>query len=124
MSGARVEVIGDKALSATLAIAAHRLGDMSGPGRAAASTVYGSARSRTPVRTGRLAGSLTRAVSDTEAVVSSGLVYAPVIHFGWRRHHIRPHPFLYSALDDTEPVVVRGYETRVQQVLAGVHGAA
>jgi hypothetical protein len=51
-------------------------------------------------------------------------VYAPVIHFGWRRRHIRPHPFLYPVLDDTEPVVVAGYDRQVEKILAGVRGVA
>jgi phage gpG-like protein len=119
----RVEVQGDTRLRATLALAAHRVQDMSEPGKAAGRVLVGSARAGAPVRTGRLAASVHADTSDTETVVASDLVYAPVIHFGWHRHHISPNPFLYRALDNTEPVVVAAYQARVRTVLAGVKGA-
>jgi hypothetical protein len=118
----RVEIQGTTRLALTLAGAAHRLGDMSAPGRAAAGVVAASAAARAPHRTGRLAGSMRGTADDKVATISSGLVYAPVIHFGWPGHNISPNPFGSRALTDTEPVTVRGYLARVDQVLAGVKG--
>lgn len=54
------------------------------------------ASARAPRRSGRLAASLRA----TETAVESPLVYAGVIHNGWARHGIEPHPFVLEAWDE------------------------
>lgn len=69
--------------------------DVAAAARAGAERIRADARP--PVRSGRLASSLRVQVRAGSAAVVSPLVYAGVIHDGWPRHNIAPHPFLTDA---------------------------
>lgn len=68
-------------------------------------------RSRVPVRTGKLRGSV-RALRGT---VRSNLLYGPPIHWGWPKRHIRPNRFMWDTATDNEDEWVRTYREAIQQ---------
>ena len=116
-----IEVQGAPELAATLHHAAGRVENMAAVNREVAALV--AAAARPPIRTGRLAASITPRSSDTEAAVTSGLVYAGVIEYGWPRRNIRPAKFLATAFAQTESATTAAYEKWAQGVLADVKGA-
>lgn len=118
-----VEVVGAARCAATMAAAAARLSHLDGATSSTSRLVQSRARGNAPKRTGRLAGSLVAASTGTEARVSSGVVYAGVIHYGWAAHNIRANPFLVPAAEDSTPVWRRFYVADVNTALAMVKGA-
>jgi phage gpG-like protein len=119
----QVDVVGADRLAATLAAAAHKIGDLSKPLTEGAKRIWLRARSNAPRRTGRLAGSIHAQQSRSEALVGSGLIYAPVIHNGWPAHHIRANPFLADAFGQEQQAVVAGFADRVVNAIGTVKGA-
>lgn len=119
--GLKIEVRGAANLSRTAYAAARDFRDLSETNRAAARAV--AARARPPRRTGRLAGSIGVAdVSPTEASAGSGLVYAPVIEYGWPAHGIEGAHFLAEAADAAWIEVQNLYADTVDRTLADVKG--
>lgn len=59
-----------------------------------------------PHRTGRLARSLKPFATAKGAGVRSRLPYAPVIHWGWPKHHIKPSLFVTKAVKSEEETIV------------------
>jgi hypothetical protein len=90
--------------------------------REAAKDVAATAKAIVPRRSGRLAGSIKPGASGSTAYVKTGLVYSPVIHFGWPKHNISPNPFLYNALDQRRADVLALYEKRMQELAEKVRG--
>lgn len=114
--GPAVEVHGAKELRKALQRMGDDLADFTALHRELAEMVAGAARSRAPVLSGKLAGSVKGKGSKTRARVTAGsrlVPYAGPIHFGWPRHNISPQPFLYDALDSRKREVVSRYEDRV-----------
>lgn len=107
-----IEVKGADRLASTLADAADELRAMAATNRAVASAILAAAHP--PIRTGALAGSLTAEATDTEAVVYSGLRYAPI------QEHRRG--FLASALAATETKAVSLHLDHVNDALSHVEG--
>lgn len=125
MPGPSVEVDGADRLAKTLGRAARDLGDMRTANTRTAALIAGGARMRAPRRTGTLAAAITPRATEDEAIVEVGgaaIAYAGVIHNGWPRHGIEPHPFLTDAAADTEPQWAPGYEKQAQQYLNRVKG--
>jgi hypothetical protein len=88
------------------------LGDLSAADRAVGARLTADSRSRAPVRTGKLRGSL-RAV---QAAVTSDLVYAAPIHWGWRKRNIEPNRFAWDTAKREEWVDV--YAQEIQRKLS------
>lgn len=79
--------------------------------RDAAEIVAIEGRTLAPVRSGRLRGFIKAGATARGADVRiSGLIYANPIHFGWKKHHIKPNPFLYRALDNRRDAVIQQFE--------------
>lgn len=90
------------------------LKDLKQVSQASAEIVAAEARSGAPVRSGRLVGNIKASGTQAGGIVRvGGLAYHRVIHFGWARHHIRPNPFLYKALDARRDEVVEKFEREV-----------
>ena len=82
------------------------------------------AQARAPKRSGTLARSIyAKDMSLGRAVVTSDLVYAPVIHFGWAAHHIAAQPYLTTAVTDSVTLVESNDLRQVNKALAKVEGA-
>ncbi len=86
-------------------------------GKDAAEIVAVEGRWRVPVRTGRLRSVIKAGAQAKSAYVRAQLVYAPVIHFGWRGHNIAPNPFLYDALDAKRDEVVGKYQDGIDRLV-------
>jgi hypothetical protein len=115
---ARIQVHGTVALGRAINRACGELRDLSDTNREVAGAIVRAARP--PRRTGRLAGSLYAAAGPDYAVAASDLVYAGVIHGGWRAHGIEPQPFLSDAADRVEPRVLDLYTDRLDDILHDV----
>ena len=91
-----------------------------------ADDVAGTAKTKVPVRTGRLRNSIRGSGTKTAARVRAGnnrksgpssVPYAPPVHWGWARRGIKPQPFLYEALDDRRQEVVDAYNDQVRSII-------
>lgn len=121
-----VRIVGLRELGRTLKKAGDDLADLKDAHAAVASMVAAAAAAGAPKRTGRLASSGRGNRAAARAVVQFGgarLPYAPVIHWGWSRHHIVAQPFASKAAQATEPRWVPVYEASVAAIVAAVHGA-
>lgn len=83
----------------------------------AAVEIVKRARSRAPVRTGHLRGSIkaTR-TGDNEAVVSTDVRYAPYQEFGTSRG-VEAHEFLRTAIDDSRRSVFDLFKNRFSKIV-------
>jgi hypothetical protein len=109
----RIEVEGADRFAATTAQAAAELRAMAATNRAVAQRILAAAHP--PILTGRLAGSLTAEGTDSEAVVSSDVRYAPIQE--------RRRGFLAAALAAQESAAVSMHLDHVNDALAGIKGA-
>lgn len=117
-----VTVEGDETLRRTLAAAADDLEQLDQSENAR--LVQQRAAANAPKVSGRLARSLVaKDLGKGVAVVSSDLVYAPPIHYGWAAHNIHPQPFLVTALDDSADLVEANSLRQAQAILGHVRGA-
>ncbi len=94
-----------------------------------ADDVAGTAKTKVPVRSGRLRNSIRGSGTKTAARVRAGnnrksgptaVKYAAPIHFGWGARGIRPQPFLYEALDDRRQEVIDRYNDEVRSIIRRV----
>lgn len=76
-----------------------------------------SAIPRVPVRTGRLAGSLTAAGTVSGAEVTTLVPYAHPVHGGVPSRGIAPRPFLTTAVADVQPQVEDLYLAAIDRAL-------
>jgi phage gpG-like protein len=117
-----VKILGLARLRSTLRKAGVDMADMKEANVKASRTVSGRAEAIGPRRSGQLMGSLTNPRIVARAVVRSNLRYAPVIHYGWPAHHIRPQPFLSHAAADTQEQWLTAYEQDLQRIANNVEG--
>ena len=91
-----------------------------------ADDVAGTAKTKVPVRSGRLQRSIRGSGTKTAARVRAGnnrksgptsVLYSGPIHFGWGARGIRPQPFMYEALDDRRQEVVDTYNRQVREII-------
>lgn len=120
---ARVEVEGADTLARTLYGFANDLDNLTAASSATGQLIRERAATRAPKRSGALSRSIVSASDGSNVSVSSGLVYAPVIHFGWAAHGIEPHPFLIPAAVDSEPIWLGYYAKDIDSKLSKVRGA-
>jgi hypothetical protein len=99
------------------------LKDLSAIHKQAAEMVASEARTRAPVLSGTLAGSIRARGTQTRGYVVVGgkrIPYAGPIHFGWPRHSISPQPFIYDALDERKDEVIARYDQLVEALVEKV----
>lgn len=114
-----VEVEGLKELRRSLKAAGMSYDDLKAAGLEAADVVAATARTLVPHLSGALESTIRPAGQAKGAVVRSGgakVPYAGVIHFGWPKHGIQPHPFLYDAVDQRADEIENVYLQRVQDI--------
>lgn len=86
----------------------------------AAELVIMGAKRYVPFRTGALLNSLKPFARQTAGVVRAGnasVPYAGPIHFGWPTRHIKPQPFLYSAVDERRNEIATIYAERMGELI-------
>lgn len=122
MSGG-FNVRGGDELARTLRAAGDELADLSAVNGRVGDLILARGRPRTPVRSGRLVGSL-KAVADVDDVaLGSDLVYAGPIHNGWPAHHIAANPFITDAARSSEDQWTGLYLAELEDIVGGVKGA-
>lgn len=91
-----------------------------------ADDVAGTAKTKVPVRTGRLRDSIKGKAYTSKARVEAGnnrksgrtaVQYSGPIHFGWSSRNIKPQPFLYEALDVRRQEVIEAYNAQIKQLV-------
>lgn len=124
MSDAQITVIGGERFAATMHAAGRKIENLRAANAEVAKEVERAARQRAPKRTGRLARSIVgRAGNRNNAEIGSTLIYAPVIHNGWPRHHITANPFLIKGAEASQDQWMGTYQEHVQDALDTVKGA-
>lgn len=120
-SGVSVQVDGLKKLQRDLKKAENGLTkDVKAVNKEAAEIVAQEVRTRAPVRSGRLKKSVRAGATLTSGVVRIGNAstpYSKPIIFGWPKHHIKPNPFPYTALDVRRAEVMYLYEKRISEIV-------
>lgn len=82
--------------------------------------VASKARRNTPVKSGKLAGSIRAGKGKTKAVVRAGgarIPYAGVIEYGWPAHNIESHLMLTDALGSSHTEVLAALSLGIDQIL-------
>ena len=123
-----MSVTGGRKLRKAFKDAGEDLSDLKALHKRLADDVAGTAKTKVPVRTGRLKASVRGFGGTAKAEIRAGnnrksrtgVPYAAPIHFGWGRRNIRPQPFLYEALDDRRQDVVDAYNAEVRRMIRNV----
>lgn len=122
MAGAqrRVTVEGADQLAAAMRDGRRQVTDLSAAHEHARAGLESDARSRAPVLTGQLAGSVWAHASARRLSVGAGAPYAAVIEYGSSARGLPARPFLAPARDAAAGAVLRGYTDRVHEVLRDI----
>lgn len=127
--GSMVEVRGLRELRRDFRKAGDDMSDLKDLHKYIADDVAGTAKTKVPVRSGRLRNSIRGSGTKTAARVRAGnnrksgptsVPYAAPIHFGWGRRGIKPQPFLYEALDDRRQEVIDRYNDEIDSIIRRV----
>lgn len=123
-----VQVEGLPQLQASLHRLAQQVTELAPP--EAAQIIGREARLRAPKRTGRLAGSFGAEATGGQLLLSFGVTYAGPIHFGvgprsgqQGPHNIAANPFLFGAVEATQPQWLDSYSDQLQELADEVKGA-
>lgn len=114
---ASVELVNGREFRKALRAAELDMVELKAANRAAATIVANTARTTAPARTGRLRASIRPNNAAARARVTSRLVYAPVVHWGWPARGIPANRFLERAAEMSEPVWRAGYEADLQRIV-------
>jgi len=121
-----IEIEGGRKARRALREAGDDMTELKALHRSLADDVAGTAKTKVPVRSGRLRNSIRGSGTKTAARVRAGnnrksgptsVPYAAPIHFGWSSRGIKPQPFLYEALDIRRQEVVDAYNSQIRQIL-------
>jgi phage gpG-like protein len=115
--GVQVKITGVEQVIAQLEHLARETSEMRGAYGEIAQVMQSEARSRVPVASGRLAGTLRPSATRKAARLSagSGIRYAGVQEYGWRRRNIAPQPYLVPGADAAEDDAVRILDREVSR---------
>lgn len=75
---------------------------------------------RTPRRSGSLAASWSASATKTRARVTSPLVYAGPIEWGWPAHGIDPARMVRATIEAEQREIIAAYEHELEQLAAHV----
>lgn len=129
MAESTIEVTGMRQTRARLRAAGEDMTNLRELHKGLADDVAKTAKTKVPVRSGRLRNSIRGNATQTAARIDAGnnrksgptsVPYAPAIHFGWARRGIRPQPFMYEALDDRRQDVIDAYNRQVRAMIRRV----
>jgi hypothetical protein len=90
--------------------------DLREPGQTAGDALARDIASRTPRRTGRLAGSWRVDVSSSTSSVSSDVPYGPPVEYGVPAHNMRAARMVADAVAAAEPSIGEPYEKRLEEL--------
>lgn len=120
MAKSGVEAKGLPQLVESLSHAADQLDDLSEPVGEAVRVIGQFARP--PVRSGRLASSISYQSGPHLGTVTWGVIYAPPIHYGWRARGIRAQPWGVIAAKSAEGTWADLFTQKVDTITEGVKG--
>ena len=124
--GPVVQVRGLRELRTTLRKAGTDMGEQMKPAFLQAGGIAAAeARRRVPVRTGALRDTIGPGATKRGAVIRAGFKatpYAGPIHWGWRKHNIKPTYFVSDAAQATEPQWIGVIFRAVDDVLDSIKG--
>lgn len=121
-----IEIEGGRKARRALREAGDDMTELKALHRSLADDVAGTAKTKVPVRSGRLRNSIRGSGTKTAARVRAGnnrksgptsVPYAAPIHFGWSSRGIKPQPFLYEALDIRRQEVVDAYNSQIRDII-------
>lgn len=121
-----IQIDGGRETRRKLRQAGDDLSDLKDLHKRLADDIAGTAKTKVPVRSGRLKRSIRGSGTKTAARVRAGnnqknfrhgVPYAGPIHFGWAERGIRPQPFMYEALDNRRQEVVDRYNAEVRSII-------
>ena len=118
-----VTVEGADTLNRTLRAASADLADMERPAGTTARLIANRARVGAPRLTGALSASVTPSTDKGTAEVTSGLVYANRVHWGYAAVGQRAQPFITDARAQTEGQWMDAYQDEAERILHTVQGA-
>jgi hypothetical protein len=125
MAGAALQVDGARKLRATLKRAGISVQDLKDAHRQVAEMVAARSAPRAPRRTGRLAGTVRPAGTQSAAIIRAGrasVPYAGPIHWGSPKQHIPAQPWLYETAADTQDTWESTYLKAIEAIIATVEG--
>lgn len=126
MAQPAIRIEGGRELRRAFREAGDDMSDLKDLHKRLADDVADSAKTKTPVRSGRLQRSIRGSGTKTAARVRAGnnrksgptsVPYSGPIHFGWGARNIKPQPFMYEALDDRRQEVVDAYNRQVREII-------
>lgn len=126
MTARALYIVGQKRFVQTMRRAGADLDELKSVNRQAAQIALPAVTGRTPVRTGRLRGSVRVGATRRAGVIRAGskaVPYAGVINYGWPAHHITPRLFVNAGVATSENAWMRVYEQFVEQTMKQVKGA-
>jgi hypothetical protein len=120
----QVRLIGSARLISTLGRAGKDIADMRAGFEEAGKIAAQAAKSIAPRRSGALAGSITsESGGRNTATLTSPLIYAAPIHWGWPAHNIAENPFLMRGAEESETRWMGALEAEAQRICGRVEGA-
>lgn len=125
MAAPALQVDGARQLRSSLKRAGVSVQDLKAAHKAVADMVATDASPRTPRRTGRLAGTLRAAGTQSAAIVRAGrstVPYAGVIHWGWPAHGIDAQPWIAEAAERKFEPAQAQYLQALEAIIATVEG--
>lgn len=129
MAQPAVDVQGGRELRRKFKEAGDDMADLKDLHQRLADDVAGTAKTKVPVRTGRLRNSIRGSGTKTAGRVRAGnnrksgpsaVPYAKAIHFGWGSRDIKSQPLIYDALDERRQEVIDAYNKEVRQIVERV----
>lgn len=124
-SQAGFTVQGARQLRRTLKAAGQDLGDLKAAHAAAGAVVLPRAKGKAPRRSGALAGNIRASAAASSLTLRAGgarVPYAGPIHWGWAKRNIRPQPWIYEEINNSQPFLVRVYEDAVGRIVNRIRG--
>lgn len=119
-------VEGARQLRASLKRAGIQLSDLKAAHAEVAELVRSRADPRAPRRTGRLAGTMRAAGTQSAAIVRAGTAavpYAGPIHWGWPARGIVARPWIYEAAADSQDQWADTYLHALEKIIDSIEGA-
>ena len=120
-----VRVKGVKQLSRDLREFSGGVAELKDANEKAGKIVVAEAQHRAPRVSGRLAKSTKATRAPHRVKITGGgarVPYGPVIHWGWPKRNITPHPFITDAAYDTQPQWLDEYRAEIARLADKVKG--
>jgi hypothetical protein len=110
----RVRVTGVREVQAALKQLEASSADLSGVHKRVVGALLPGISTRSPRRSGALAGSYSAKATKTRGRIASSAVYSGVIEYGWSQHSIAPARMVRDTIDAEQRTIVATYEQEIE----------